>query len=383
VDNPLQALSLAELRERRSAKWRRFPPDVLPLWLAEMDVPLAEPVTAALAAAVARGDTGYAHEGRLAGAFARFARRRYGWSPDPARMVLLPDVMQGVRAVVELISRPGDAVLVNPPVYPPFFRFMAMAGRRVVTAPLVRRADGAHEVDLAAVARGMARPDVRAYLLCNPHNPTGTVLRPDELTAIATLADRHDVRLLVDEIHAPLTYPDGRHTPLPTVAGAAARAAVVFVSASKAWNLAGLKAALAVAGGPDGWELLSRLPTELRSGTGLLGVLAGEAAFTEGDDWLDALVAGLDDQRALVAGLLAARLPAARYTPPPATYLAWLDLRPLGWGDDPAVEALRRGVALASGPAFGAPGAGHARLNFATSTEILTEAVGRLATPPS
>jgi cystathionine beta-lyase len=377
VENPLELLSLAELRERRSAKWRRFPPDVLPLWVAEMDVTLAEPVRAALTAALARGDTGYAHEGRLAAAFAGFAGRRYGWSPDPAPMALLPDVMQGVTAVLRLVSRPGEAVLVNPPVYPPFFAGVVSAGRRVVTAPLVRGADGAYRLDLAAVARELARPDVRAYLLCHPHNPTGTVFTPDELVEVAALATRHGVHLVVDEIHAPLTYPGVRHTPLLAVAPAGT--AVVFVSASKAWNLAGLKAALAVPGGPAAADLLARLPFAVQAGTGLLGVLAGEAAFIDGEDWLDALLAGLDGNRRHLAELLARWLPAARYTPPPSTYLAWLDLRDLGWGDDPAEEALRRKVALAAGPGFGAPGAGHARLNFATSTAILTEAVRRLA----
>jgi cysteine-S-conjugate beta-lyase len=378
VDNPLSRLTLAELRERRSIKWRRYDPEVLPLWVAEMDTPLAEPITEALRAAVERSDTGYAHPGRLAEAFAGFARRRYGWDPDPARMTVVPDVVNGLAAVLQVVSRPDDGVVVNTPVYPPFFSFVASVGRRIVPSPLRRGDDGAYALDLDALDRDLAQPDVAVYLLCNPHNPTGLVLSRDELAAAAGIAGRHGVQIIADEIHAPLTYPGVVHTPLATVPEPAAQASIVLVSASKAWNLPGLKAALAVGGGPEGWERLSALPVEVTFGTGLFGVLAGEAAFDGGEPWLDALIAGLDVNRRLLADLLAERLPEVGYVPPDATFLAWLDLRALGLGDDPAEEILRRGVALTSGPLFGDPGRGHARLNLGTSPEILTEAVRRM-----
>ena len=393
MDNPLTALSLAQLRERRSIKWRQYDPDVLPLWVAEMDTPLAEPVAEVLAAAVARGDTGYAHPGRLREAFAGFAARRYGWTPDPARMVVLPDLMQAIDEVLAVVTAPGDGVVINPPVYPPFFGVITMGGRRVVPSPLARSDDGRYALDLDALDRDLARPDVRAYLLCNPHNPTGTVLRPDELTAIAEIAARHDVVVLVDEIHAPLIYrapwpgrgaaPDVAepataakpHTPFATVSGSA----IAFVSASKAWNLPGLKAALAVATGAEAWDRLAAVPIEPTYGTGLFGVLAGEAAFTAGEPWLDALVDGLDQNRRLLADLLDEYLPGTGYVPPEATFLAWLDMTGHGLGDNPADEFLRHGVALTPGPAFGPEGNGHARLNFATSPELLTAALQRMA----
>jgi cystathionine beta-lyase len=375
VDNPLTALTLTDLRERRSVKWRRFDPDVLPLWVAEMDTMLAEPIAAALAAAVARGDTGYAHAGRLAEAFAAFAGRRWGWAPDPTRMLVMPDVMRATAEVLAVASEPGDGVVVNPPVYPPFFAVTAIAGRRVIESPLVRSSDGRHRLDLDALDRDLARPDARVYLLCNPHNPTGQVVGPDELAAIAEIAGRHDVFVVADEIHAPLTYPGASYTPFATVS----ETGVTMVSASKAWNLAGLKAALVVANGDAGWARLSAVPVEATFGTGLFGVIAGEAAFTEGEPWLDALIDGLDHNRHLLADLLARHLPDARYVVPDATFLAWLDLSALGLGDDPAAEMLAHRVALANGPAFGDPGRGHARLNFATSPELLAEAVRRMA----
>jgi cystathionine beta-lyase len=375
VENPLTTLTPAQLRERRSTKWRQHPPDVLPLWVAEMDTPLAEPIAEALTAAVARGDTGYAHPGRLPEAFAGFAERRYGWRPDPAHMLVLPDVVRAIIEVIEVVSEPGDGVVINPPVYPPFYFAINHTGRRVVESPLDRSTGGRYALDLDALDRDLARPGVRAYLLCNPHNPTGLVPRPDELAAVAEIADRHGVLVLSDEIHGPLTYPGVRHTPFATVAGSG----ITFVSASKAWNLPGLKAALAVAGDAGSWTHLSRMPIEATFGTGLFGVLAGEAALEHGEPWLDALLAGLDHNRRLLADLLTGELPEVGYVLPEATFLAWLDMSALGLGDDPAEELLRHGVALIGGPAFGPPGKGHARLNLATSPDLLTEAVRRMA----
>jgi cystathionine beta-lyase len=380
VGNPLTELPVEMLRARHSIKWRQYGPDVLPLWIAEMDTPLAPPITAALTAAVERGDTGYVHPGRLGEAFAGFAARRYGWSPDPSHMIVVPDVLRGIGETLKLVTRPGAGVVVNGPTYPPFFEIIAGAGRTVLESPLSRAPDGAYGLDLDALDRDLATHGVEAYLLCNPHNPTGLVLSRDELLAVIEIAHRHRVRILADEIHAPLTYPGFRHTPIATLPGDAAAAAVVFVSASKAWNLPGLKAALVVAAGDPAWAAIQNMPLEVTFGASLPGVIAGEAAFTDGDAWLDELVAGLDFNRHLLADLLTVKLPGAGYVPPQATFLAWLDLRSLGLGDDPAVTLLEHGqLALSSGPTFGASGRGHARLNLATSPWILKEAVRRMA----
>jgi cysteine-S-conjugate beta-lyase len=378
--NPLEALPIEALRARRSVKWRRYDPDVLPLWVAEMDVALAEPIAEALLAAVARGDTGYADAGRLAEAFAGFAGRRYGWAPDPAGIVVVADALRGISEVLTVLTAPGDGVVVNTPAYPPFFTTITALGRRFVPSPLARAPDGSYRLDLDALDRDLAAAGVSAYLLCNPHNPTGLVLSPDELTAVADLAERHRVRLLADEIHGPLVYPGGRHTPLATIPRSAAAESLIFASASKAWNLPGLKAALVVAAGAPALPVVRQLPADVTWGTGLFGVLAGEAAFERGEPWLDELLLGLDQNRALLATMLAARLPGIGYVPPAATYLAWLDLRALGLGDDPADPLLTRArVALSRGLDFGPEGTGHARLNFATRPSILNEAVRRIA----
>jgi cysteine-S-conjugate beta-lyase len=388
MTNPLTELTTEQLRTRHSVKWRQYPPEVLPLWVAEMDTPLAPPIQDALSEAVAAGDTGYAHVDGLGEAFAGFAARRLRWSPDPAHMRLVPDVMRGLTEVLRLAGRPGDGVVVNTPAYPPFFWVIANAGRRVVESPLQRDASGAYRLDLDRLDRDLADPGVAVYLLCHPHNPTGLVLGPAELAAVAELAARHRVQLLVDEIHAPLAYPGSGYAPMATVdsggsagvAGEAVAGAVTFVSASKAFNLPGLKAALAVAVGPPAWRLLTELPIEIGYGASLFGVLAGQAAFTAGDAWLDALLAALDTNRRLLGELLRAHLPEVGYAQPQATYLAWLDLRRLELGDDPAAALVSRAkVALTAGPPFGEPGRGHARLNFATSPQRLAEAVTRIA----
>jgi cystathionine beta-lyase len=376
--NPLRRLSLDQLRRRTSMKWRTYPEDVLPLWVAEMDVPLAEPVARAITDAVALGDTGYPAGTAYAEALAEFARKRWRWEgPAVERTAIVPDVMLGVVEMLRLVTGPGDAVVVNCPVYPPFYQFVRHMDRRIVEAPLGpdQRIDLAALRDAFARAAGAGRR--AAFLLCSPHNPTGTVHTLEELTAVAALADRHGVRVVADEIHAPVVAPGTAFVPYLSVPGA--ESGLSLMSASKAWNLAGLKAALAIAG-PAAAGDLANLPEEVSHGPSHVGVLAHTAALRDGGDWLDALLAGLDDNRRLLADLLAEQLPDIRYEPAPGTYLAWLDCRALGLSDDPAAVFLERGrVALSSGTAFGTGGRGHARLNLATSPELITEAVRRMA----
>jgi cystathionine beta-lyase len=375
----LTAPPLEELRERRSAKWRSFDADVLPLPVAEHDFPLAPPVAEALRTAVERSDTGYAMAVPAVGeALAGFAARRWGWAVDPLRVAPVADVGVGAVELLRVLTRPGDRVVVNPPVYAPFFRWIPEAGARVVEVPLAPTDDG-YRLDLPALERAFAAERPAVHLLCSPHNPVGRVHSPDELAALVELARRYDVVLVGDEIHAPLVLPGATFTPLLTVPGAA-EVAVVLHSASKAFNLAGLKCAAVVSASPRMAEAVGRMPDDLRWRVGHLGVLATAAAFTAGDEWLDRLLLTLDRRRAQLGGLLAERLPAVRWTPPEATYLAWLDCRVLGAGDAPRQACLERGrVAFEPGSMFGTPGDGHLRLNFGTGAEVLDEAVTRMA----
>ncbi len=378
MDAMLGGCTLDVLAQRTSFKWRAYPGDVLPAFVAEMDFDCAEPVRAAVRAAVDRSDLGYPVKGELGEAFASFAAARLGWSPDPARVFPAPDVMTAVAEVLLAVTPPGSAVVISPPVYPPFFFRLGFAGRRTVEAPLARDASGRYRLDLAAIDRALDAEGVAAYLLCSPHNPTGSVWPREDLLAVADLCHRREVVLLADEIHAPLVLPGARHTSFLSLDHPQSARTFAFSSASKGWNIPGLKCAVVVAGADEQaamlaerWEAL--LPSNV-------GVLASVAAFTEGLPWLDAAVGQLDENRRVLAGLLERHLPEVGYVPPQASFLAWLDCRALGLGDDPSAAFLRKGrVALSPGPDFGAQGHGFARLNIGTSPALIEEAVRRMA----
>jgi cysteine-S-conjugate beta-lyase len=378
VDPRLGSCSLDQLRKRTSLKWRAYPPDVLPAFVAEMDFDLAEPIVAAATAAIAAGDCGYGHKGELGEAFASFAGKRLGWSPDPSLVFAIPDVMTGVAEFLQAVTPQGAGIVINPPVYPPFFERLRFAGRRIVEAPLRREDDGRYDLDFDALDRVLAADGVHAYLLCNPHNPAGRVWSRQQLTTVADICQRHGVVLLVDEIHAPLVLSGAHHVPFGSLDHEMATRSVTFTSASKAWNIPGLKCGVAVAGSAGHAAVLGERWEALLAGQ--IGVLAAVAAFTESLPWLDALLGQLDENRSLLSRLLAEQLPGVRYVPPEASFLVWLDCRALGLGDDPARAFLDRGrVALSSGPDFGAPGIGFARLNMGTSPELMAEAVRRMA----
>ena len=377
MSNPLNVLSLAQLRQRTSMKWRRFDADVLPLWVAEMDVPLPEPVVRAVTNAIAIGDSGYSHGAAYGEAMADFADERWGWRFDVAASTNVADVMGGIVEILNVITGPGDAVVVNSPVYTPFYRFVEHIGRRVVEAPL----GDDHRIDLSVLERAFAEAAAAgrraAFLLCSPHNPTGTVHSRSELAGVAALAQRHRVRVVADEIHAPIVLAGAAHIPYLSLPGTAR--AFSLLSASKGWNLAGLKAALAVAGA-EATQDLALMPEGVRDGPSHVGVIAHVAALRHAGAWLDELLAGLEANRRLLRELLGELLPAVDHVRPQGTYLAWLDCRPLAMGEDPAAVFLERGrVALSPGPLFGSGGDGRVRLNFATSTDILTHAVERMA----
>lgn len=378
MTRPILEHTAAELRrDHTSLKWRLFAEDVLPLWVAEMDASPCSAVVSAVSEAVTRGDTGYAGTGRYAAQLASFAHAEWGWQPNPHTTVQVTDVLTGIARLIELFTDPGGAVIVSSPVYNAFFIVIDSVGRRAVDAPLTEM--GRLDLDRLADAFRQATADGgrATYLLCNPHNPTGTVHTADELARLAALAHEHGVQVVSDEIHAPLVYASSTFTPYLTVPGG--EAGVTVTAASKAWNLAGLKAGLIVPG-PDAVALLKGLHPFVAMGASHLGVIAQSAAWEGGREWLGRLRRELDDNRHLLADLVAEHLPGVRMLLPEATYLAWLDCRDLGLGDDPAAVFRSRGrVALSEGPHFGPRGAGCARLNFATSPAILREAVRRMA----
>jgi cystathionine beta-lyase len=369
--------ALERLRSLTCYKWTYYDPDVLPTWVADMDLPPAPVIVEAVRALVDRGDFGYngAAASRLPDAFADWQERRHGWSPDVCDVRVFCDVMQAVDVALWLHTAPGDGVVIFTPVYPPFLGTVSKSGRRIVDCPLTEDGWRLEPERLASVID----EGTKAILLCNPHNPTGRMFSREELTAIAEAAQRHDLLVISDEIWSDLTHPGATHVPFPTLGDDAAQRTVTISAASKAFNVAGLHCAAAHIGHPGVAEALRQLPSHVLGAVGSPGAEASLAAWTRGEQWLDETRAFLTAQRDHVASRLAAEAPQVRSSVPEATYLAWLDFREAGLGDDPAAVLLERArVALSKGLDFGPGGAGFARLNFATTRGILDEILDRI-----
>jgi cystathionine beta-lyase len=360
-------------------KWQAFGPDVIPAWIAEMDFALAEPIAAMLHDAINRSDTGYAWTGEVGEALGVFSATRWNWIIDPEQVMAVGDVLTGVSHVLISMTNPGESVVINSPVYPPFFTTVTDAAQRaLVDVPLIW--DGSrYTFNQEKMEEAFSRSDVTAYLMCSPHNPTGRVFDQSEMQFIADLAKKYQVLVVADEIHAPITHLDYEFIPYLAIAGE--EPAVSVISASKAWNIAGLRCAQVVSSSKQLHKTLTdSIPIEVQQSSGHLGALAAVTAYTQGAPWLDAMLAHLETQVTLLRGLLDQHLPDVSFTTPQASFLAWLDCRALDLGLDPAAHFLNQSqVALNSGPTFGPSGAGFARLNFATSAQILEEIVIRMA----
>jgi cystathionine beta-lyase len=379
LDPLFDELSIEELRQRPGAKWR-VDPDVLPAWVADMDYPVAPAIADAIEHTVRRGDLGYpqwedVHPLRVA--FADRMRERYGWAVDVADVREHTDVVQAVQVLLHLGTAPGDAVAVHAPTYPPFHHTVTAMGRKRVDVPFVRTATG-WAANTAGLADAVAAHDCRALLLVNPHNPTGRVLARAELGEIAAIASRHDLLVVSDEIHAELAFPPHQHVPFASLDADTAARTVTLTSASKAFNLAGLRCSVAHFGPRRLLALRDAEPTELYGAVSTLAVVAAVAAWRHGGDWQERLLRVLDRNRRAVAAAIASWT-SDPDPMPEATYLYWFAADALGLGDDPVDEVLTRArVLLAGGPRFGEEGRRHLRLNFATGAAVLQDVLDRL-----
>ncbi|PXY22258.1 MalY/PatB family protein [Prauserella muralis] len=379
-EHPFDTVTVEELRAGGSVKWTSHG-DALGAFIAEMDFGTAPAVRDALREAVERAAFGYLPRrlsDDLALACAAWHAERYGWNPAAEWIHPLPDVLKGLEVALDLRSPPGRPLILPTPAYMPFLTAPALLGRDLIQVPMARAGD-AYELDLDALGAAF-RAGGDLLVLCNPWNPVGRVFTESELAAVADVVERHGGHVFADEIHAPLTYPGHRHVPYASVSDAAARHAVTATSASKAWNLPGLKCAQLILTNPGDAARFAETGSLATHGASTLGVIAGIAAYTAGRAWLDDVLGYLDGNRRLLATLLAEHLPGVGYTMPEGTYLAWLDFTGLGLGDHPgAVLHERAGVVLVDGPECGEPGRGHARLNFATPRPVLERLVTGLA----
>jgi cystathionine beta-lyase len=368
-------------RQTDSLKWHRYG-NVLPLWVADMDFPAPEPILAALRERVAHGVFGYgAPPDALTETLCARMADLYRWAVTPEQIVYLPGLVCGLNVVCRAIGEPGDEVLVQTPVYPPFLSAPGYQERRLVTAELtVECRDGwlYYTFDDAAFAATIG-PRTRLFILCHPHNPVGRAFTVEELTRLATLCERYDLTVCSDEIHCDLLLDGRRHTPLAALSPDIAQRCITLMAPSKTFNIPGLGASFAIIQNP---ELRRRFKQALRGivpDVNILGLTAALAAYQHGGDWLRELLLYLAANRDYVADFVTRSMPGVRVTVPEATYLAWLDCREAGISGNPLEFFLQQaGVALNDGATFGPGGEGFVRLNFACSRALLTEGLERM-----
>ena len=378
----LDDLDLGILHARKSEKWHTYPAEILPAWVAEMDFPLAEPIERVLRTAIDRWDIGYPIAPRDTGLREAYAERmaeRFAWDVDPARVEILSEVVQGLYLSLLAFADKGEGAVVQTPIYAPFLSAVEETGRRLVENRMVAGSDQ-WEIDWDALESAVDH-QTRVFLLCNPHNPTGRVFTRSELERIADVALRHDLVVVADEIWTDLVF-DGRpHVPFATLGPEVAARTITLNSATKSFNIPGLRCAVAHFGSAELQDRFTTVvPRHVRGGIGILGPYATIAAWQEGQPWLDEVVAHLQANRDHLVSALADRFPGIRYLPNQGTYLAWLDCSALGLASAPSLRFYRDGqVALSNGAVFGAGFEQFARLNFATSRSILDQVLDRMA----
>jgi cystathionine beta-lyase len=378
---PQLHLDETAIRARRGNKWAKHGDGVLPAWVADMDFDVPPAVRDAVIWSAQRSAFGYERPedyGDLFQACSDWMGARHGWAPDPAAFGTMTDLVQGLFLAIHAFSEPGDGIIVQGPIYPPFRTCIEGLGRRIVDNRL-HDVSGAATLDLPGLRALAAEPRNRLLILCNPHNPSGRVLRRDELAAIADIALERDLTVVTDEIWMDVTYPGHRHVPLATVSDAIAARTVTLTGASKSFNLGGLRCAVAIFGSPALRQRFEALPPRLRGVPNVLALRATAAAWRDGGPWFDAVLRQLDANRQALAAFVRERLPRVRHRSPEGTYLAWLDFGDLTL-DRPAAAFLleEARVALSDGIDFGG-NAACARLNFATTPALLKAILERMA----
>ena len=382
-DHSVVAPNLSELQTHRSEKWRGFAADVLPLPVAEMDFPVAQPIRDLLTEMISKSDLGYLGSiPELGQGFAQFAGRRWNWEVDPLQVRAATDVGVAVVEVLRVFTNPGDSILLNSPVYQNFYNWINETKLNLVDVPFERTGDESAnpwQINWDGIEKAYAA-GLKVHLLCSPHNPLGRIYTKEELLRIVALAKRYDVLVISDEIHAPLTFKGNNFVPMLSLGADAESVSMTVTAASKGWNIAGLKCAIIVSQNEVINARLATMPMAVHFRASLLGGFATAIAFAEGEIWLDSVIENLDHNRYMLKDLLDSQLPSVRYHIPDNSYLGWLDLEALNLGEDPSVTLLEKGrVAFNAGHIYGKQCSQYVRFNFATSPTIITEAVHRIA----
>jgi cystathionine beta-lyase len=379
----LDRIEVEDLRRRQGEKWRAYDADVLPAWVADMDFPVAEPIQRAFRDLVRRSDFGYPQNptpSALPTLFCERMQERFGWSPEPRLVEVMTDVVQAIFVALREFAEAGEGTVVQTPIYPPFLGALGATGRRLVENPLIPGPDRL-ELDLDGLG-AVIDEQTKLLLFCNPHNPSGRVFARSELERVAELALEHDLIVVSDEIHSDLVYPGNVHIPFASLSPEVEARTVTLTSATKAFNVAGMRCAVAAFGSR---ELKRRfLPgpdaRHVHGGANTAGMLAMHTAWRHSQPWLEHVMLYLEANRDFLTRFVAERMPGVVYRPPEATFLAWLDCGALGLeGGAHGFFLEHARVGLSDGATFGTPGRECVRLNFATSRAILTEILERMA----
>ncbi len=372
------------LQTRKSEKWRAYPHDILPMPFAVMDYELAQPIKNSLINLVEASDAGYLGKfPELGESLSSFAKSKWGWDLDPVDVKICPDIGVGVIEVCRQIVKPGDLIMINTPVYYNFFNWIKELDCRAFDVPLIEN-DLDYCLNFKDIESGYAS-GVKVHILCNPHNPVGAVFSQEDLAKLADLAASYGVLIASDEIHAPLVFTEKKFTPFLTASQVAREVGIAFLSATKSWNIAGLKCAQIVAVENNTRELIKRIPNAVHSRASLFGAVASSTAYRECGDWLNLVVGELDKSRYYLAELIANLNLGIGYKIPTAGYFGWLDMRELELklaihGKNELAELLlsKGKIAVAPGKLYGPGGVGFIRINFATSFEIIDDAINRI-----
>lgn len=369
-----------ERRATDSIKWRRFPQDVLPLWVADMDFTSPPAVMAALHQRVDHGVFGYANESDpLKNLIVERMQQRYGWKISKDAVMLIPGVIAGLNLSAHAVVKPGESILIQPPIYPPFFEVPGNCGTRTVMSAVKLSESGTYEVDFEDFEQRI-ESDTRLFLLCNPHNPVGRVYIPEELSRMAEICLRHDLLICSDEIHSDLIFSGYKHTPIASLSDEISARTITLIAPSKTFNIAGLDCAALICTNPDLMQRLKKASQGLMGGVNLLGAVAAEAAYRDGAEWLAEILQLLESNRDYLLEYIRQEMPAISMTCPQATYLAWLDCSKLDLAESPGEFFVKQArVGLNPGIDFGEVGRNHVRLNFGTSRETLETALDRMA----
>ena len=373
----VDGVPLPALRTRTSEKWTEFDSNILPMPVAEMDFDLAQPIRDLLVSMILNSDTGYmGNTDHLNRNFVDFAKSHWGWDVDPNQIFLCTDVGVGMIEIARTIVSPGDTIMITSPVYVNMFNWIKELKCKLHDAPMTKNGLE-YSLDLDAIEAGF-KAGAKILFLCNPQNPTGSVHSRSDLSAIADLAKQYGAYVLSDEIHGPLVFDESEFVPFLSISDTAREVGVCVTSASKAWNLAGLKCAFIVTAAENTLALAKSMPMSVRFRASLLGAQATAKAF-ECVDWLEAMMATLDRNREFLHLQLKEKLPLAGYRIPNCSYLAWIDMSAYNLGENPAATLQEKGqIALTPGFIFGGSSEQFVRLNFATSEELIAEGVDRM-----